>query len=549
MSDRTRNGKTFAQDGLGFLFCLVGGFFAVSIVLSMRGQEPKPGLISTLTWPVVELDTLLGHGAALLFSLGLAALGTTLFLRSTQFDAQRPLLAVLFGSLGVGLFLGVFGIGGELGAWLPGLVPGLAGRALAAVLGLALFWLGWTLLAAQRAPRSSSADLVQRVGLAARHDAASGVSPAEAALLVSEPRAQPPRTAPRREAAPVRDESIRPFVPAAAPAKETPATPPRPIRIETPSAPAPRVAAASPLPSGSNAGLASELAPEMQAPPAASWEGMEEALAQDEAEEQAEEREEDVQPLDMALSGEFETEEDADADAEEEGDFPAEEEEPAGEETAAPRASWEQVGLFDEEELEEEEEEPETSPVQAELTPTFDFGPPEPAKPVHEPEASAEDPFALASAAAEAALEPEPVDENVDEGEAEEEAEAAATAAAVETPASAPRERAGAAPAAAKQQEFVLQPVPAPKPERSETRDEEGESWSKLVYEAGCAILEQKRVAVSMLERRFGIDFELACRVLDELQHAGLIGPYMGGRTRDILLTREQWLPHAPQTS
>jgi len=77
-------------------------------------------------------------------------------------------------------------------------------------------------------------------------------------------------------------------------------------------------------------------------------------------------------------------------------------------------------------------------------------------------------------------------------------------------------------------------------------RDEESERWAKLVYEAGCVILEQKRVAVSMLERRFSIDFDQACRVLDELQQAGLIGPYMGGRTRDILLTREQWLPHAP---
>jgi len=72
------------------------------------------------------------------------------------------------------------------------------------------------------------------------------------------------------------------------------------------------------------------------------------------------------------------------------------------------------------------------------------------------------------------------------------------------------------------------------------------ERWGRLVFDAGCAILEQKRVAVSMLERRFGVDFDEACRVLDELQEAGLIGPYMGGRTRDILLTREEWLAHAP---
>ena len=49
MSERTRNGKSFAQDALGIAFCLVGGFFAVSIVLFMSDQEPKPGLVSALT--------------------------------------------------------------------------------------------------------------------------------------------------------------------------------------------------------------------------------------------------------------------------------------------------------------------------------------------------------------------------------------------------------------------------------------------------------------------------------------------------------------------
>jgi hypothetical protein len=540
MSDRTRNGKTFAQDALGFLFCLVGGFFAVSIVLSMRGQEPKPGLISALTWPVVELDTLLGHGGALLFSGGLAVLGTMLFLRSTPFDAQRPLLALLFGSLGVALLFGVFGGQGELGAWLPGLVPGVAGRVLAGVLGLALAWVGWTLLAVERAPRSSSAELIQRVGLAARHDAASGVSPAEAALLVSEPRSSEPRTqtrpAPRREAFPIREETIRPFVPH----KETTVSEPRTTRLETPSAPARESAEAFPILSGGSAERSSgvsELPNAELAPPAASWEGLQEEALADEQEDEV------AQPLATALSGEFETEEeDALEDEEEPADEAEAEGQGAGELSAAPRASWEQIGLFDEEEEVEEEEAPPVASVQAELTPAFDFGPPELEKPVHEPEPSAEDPFALASApvsAPEAALEPE-LDEEEEEEDEEEKFETSV----------APRDRAASVPAApAVQQEFLLQPVPAPRPERSETRDEEGESWSKLVYDAGCTILEQKRVAVSMLERRFGIDFEQACRVLDELQHAGLIGPYMGGRTRDILLTREQWLPHAPQTS
>lgn len=77
-------------------------------------------------------------------------------------------------------------------------------------------------------------------------------------------------------------------------------------------------------------------------------------------------------------------------------------------------------------------------------------------------------------------------------------------------------------------------------------RDADAERWEKLVFDAGCLILEENRVAVSMLEKRFEIDFDRACEVLDRLQAIGLIGPYMGGRTRDILLSREEWLAHTP---
>jgi hypothetical protein len=46
-----------------------------------------------------------------------------------------------------------------------------------------------------------------------------------------------------------------------------------------------------------------------------------------------------------------------------------------------------------------------------------------------------------------------------------------------------------------------------------------------------------------MLQREpYSMEFDDACRVLDELQDMGLIGPYLGGQRRDILLTREQWL-------
>ena len=44
-----------------------------------------------------------------------------------------------------------------------------------------------------------------------------------------------------------------------------------------------------------------------------------------------------------------------------------------------------------------------------------------------------------------------------------------------------------------------------------------------------------------MLQRRFDMSFKEATVVLDELQAMGLIGPYLGGQRRDILMTAEEW--------
>ena len=67
-------------------------------------------------------------------------------------------------------------------------------------------------------------------------------------------------------------------------------------------------------------------------------------------------------------------------------------------------------------------------------------------------------------------------------------------------------------------------------------------SRAKLLGEAGCLFVDNGRVAVSMLQRQYKMEFDDACKVLDELQELGLIGPYLGGKHRDILLTRDQWL-------
>jgi DNA segregation ATPase FtsK/SpoIIIE-like protein len=85
-------------------------------------------------------------------------------------------------------------------------------------------------------------------------------------------------------------------------------------------------------------------------------------------------------------------------------------------------------------------------------------------------------------------------------------------------------------PADAGEREVVLEPQPAP------------ELTGDLLMKAGCLFLERERVAVSMLQRGFDLTFDQSCHLLDELQERGLIGPYMGGKSREILMSRDEWL-------
>ena len=61
------------------------------------------------------------------------------------------------------------------------------------------------------------------------------------------------------------------------------------------------------------------------------------------------------------------------------------------------------------------------------------------------------------------------------------------------------------------------------------------------LFEAGRLLVREGRVAVSLLQNEFGVAFDEACELLDELQSEGLIGPYQGGKASDILLSAEEW--------
>ena len=54
-------------------------------------------------------------------------------------------------------------------------------------------------------------------------------------------------------------------------------------------------------------------------------------------------------------------------------------------------------------------------------------------------------------------------------------------------------------------------------------------------------ILETGQASVSMLQRRLKLGYARAARIVDEMEEKGIVGPFMGSKPRNILITKEQW--------
>ncbi len=66
-------------------------------------------------------------------------------------------------------------------------------------------------------------------------------------------------------------------------------------------------------------------------------------------------------------------------------------------------------------------------------------------------------------------------------------------------------------------------------------------SFDELFMSSGEAIIENQRGSVSLLQRKFGIGYGRASRIIDQLASVGLLGPFRDGKAREILLTMEEF--------
>ena len=67
-------------------------------------------------------------------------------------------------------------------------------------------------------------------------------------------------------------------------------------------------------------------------------------------------------------------------------------------------------------------------------------------------------------------------------------------------------------------------------------------SADNLFEEAVEIVLENGSASVSVLQRRLGVGYPRAGKLIDELEKKHIIGPYEGSKPRKVLITRTEWL-------
>ena len=63
----------------------------------------------------------------------------------------------------------------------------------------------------------------------------------------------------------------------------------------------------------------------------------------------------------------------------------------------------------------------------------------------------------------------------------------------------------------------------------------------EMLPDAVEVILETKQASVSLLQRRLKLGYARAARIVDEMEEMGVVGPFVGSKPRQILITKEQW--------